>query len=193
MPREILFNEDEVLKKVVDIFWQKGYNGTSMQDLASVTGLNRSSIYNSFGSKINLYKLALKIYQKTTESNYQKVLLESDNSKAAIYLFFDKALKSLNNKNFDKGCFIINSTIEMSQKNTSIKEVLQDSQENAIQFLTALIKDAQESGSVNKKDTSSNYAYYLYTSLQGLKISAVLMDNPLIFKKMSHTILKILD
>ena len=193
MPREILFNEDEVLKKVVDIFWQKGYNGTSMQDLASVTGLNRSSIYNSFGSKINLYKLALKIYQKTTESNYQKVLLESDNSKAAIYLFFDKALKSLNNKNFDKGCFIINSTIEMSQKNTSIKEVLQDSQENAIQFLTALIKDAQESGSVNKKDTSSNYAYYLYTSLQGLKISAVLMDDPLILKKMSHTILKILD
>ena len=60
MSREIVFNEVEVVSKVVGLFWQKGYNGTSVQDLTTVTGLNRSSIYNSFGSKKELYKLALK-------------------------------------------------------------------------------------------------------------------------------------
>lgn len=193
MPREILFNEDEVLKKVVDLFWQKGYNGTSMQDLSSVSGLNRSSIYNSFGSKINLYKIALKRYQKTTESDFQKVLLESDNSKSALYLFFDKAVESAINNSHVKGCYIINSTVEMSLNNPIIKEVLENTQENLLHFLTTLILDAQKSGTINLEDTAPNYAYYLYTSLKGLQVSALLINNPLTLKHITRTILKVLD
>ena len=63
MPRTEDFNREEVLGKAKGHLWLKGFNGTSMQDLVDVTGLNRSSIYNSFGSKMELYLQSLKKYQ----------------------------------------------------------------------------------------------------------------------------------
>ena len=54
MPKTEIFNRVDVLDKAAKIFSNKGFNGTSMQDLVDTTGLNRSSIYNSFGSKLDL-------------------------------------------------------------------------------------------------------------------------------------------
>ena len=64
MPRVEIFNRDEVLEKAVRLFHNKGYNATSMQDLVDATGLNRSSIYNSFGSKKELYQQSLRAYKE---------------------------------------------------------------------------------------------------------------------------------
>ena len=64
MPKSILFDRDETIAKVTSLFWEKGYHATSMQDLVDVTGLNRSSIYNSFGDKYNLFIESLKHYKK---------------------------------------------------------------------------------------------------------------------------------
>ena len=64
MARTEVFNREDVLQRAKNIFWLKGYNGTSMQDLVDATGLNRSSIYNSFGSKMELYEKTLLKYQE---------------------------------------------------------------------------------------------------------------------------------
>src|SRR5277367_142217 len=64
MARTKDFDENEVLGKAINIFWYKGYNGTSMQDLVDGLGISRSSLYDTFGDKHSLYVKALESYQK---------------------------------------------------------------------------------------------------------------------------------
>ena len=64
MARPTDFDRNTVIQKAQEVFWTKGYNGTSMQDLVDATQLNRSSIYNSFGSKHDLFQETLKDYAK---------------------------------------------------------------------------------------------------------------------------------
>ena len=63
MPKVETFNRDLVITQATEVFHDKGYNAASMQDLVDATGLNRSSIYNSFVSKLNLYIDCLEAYQ----------------------------------------------------------------------------------------------------------------------------------
>ncbi|MDQ6889496.1 MAG: TetR/AcrR family transcriptional regulator, partial [Bacteroidota bacterium] len=61
MPKKEMFDNEEVLKKALSLFWEKGYNGTSISDLETVTGINRSSIYNTYGDKNQFFLKALEL------------------------------------------------------------------------------------------------------------------------------------
>ena len=63
-----------MIKQVTKVFHDKSYSLTSMQDLVDATGLNRSSIYNTFGSKLDLYMLCLKDYQKISMNNISEII-----------------------------------------------------------------------------------------------------------------------
>ena len=193
MPREIVFNEDEVLNNAVNLFWRKGFSGTSMQDITAVTGLNRSSIYNSFDSKIELYKRALKTYSNTIEGLHQRALLKSSDSKEALVLFFEYLIEDIIEDTDNKGCFIVNSTLEMSQRDTTIKKWLTQSQENEIRFLEELLRDAQQKKLINTNDSAINYAVYLYNTAQGLRVTGVLYKNRIGLKTISENTFKIFD
>ena len=62
-PRE--FDEDEALAKILDVFWAKGFEGTSMSDLETATGLRKGSLYAAFGDKRAMYLKALALYGRT--------------------------------------------------------------------------------------------------------------------------------
>ena len=64
MARTKEFNEDQALDKAIEIFWHKGYNGTSAQDLVNHLGLSRSSLYDTFGDKQKLFVKSLKTISK---------------------------------------------------------------------------------------------------------------------------------
>lgn len=193
MPREIVFNEVEVLAKVVDLFWKKGYNGTSMQDLSSVTGLNRSSIYNTYGSKKELYKTALKSYQNSVATIFQNLLLKSRDSREALTLIFDFLIATITNDSDSKGCFIVNCTSEVSQKDPTIKLWLEESQQRTVAFFEGLIANAQQDEMVNTQQTPNAYAQYLYSAFQGLRITGILNKDKTALKKIADNTLSILD
>ena len=67
------FEPDEIADAAMQVFWQKGYAATSVQDLVDGTGLSRSSLYNTFENKHKLYQEALKRYQAITTANIQKL------------------------------------------------------------------------------------------------------------------------
>ena len=62
-PRE--FDEDEALAKIMNVFWAKGFEGASMSDLVSATGLRKGSLYAAFGDKRAIYRKALALYDRT--------------------------------------------------------------------------------------------------------------------------------
>ena len=188
MPKVETFNREEVLEKVVQLFHKKGFNATSMQDLVDATGLNRSSIYNSFGSKKELYHESLRMYKKRANKYVQKVLVHTSNPLETIRKIFDTSPEDKEN-----GCFIGNCTAEMANQDREIKSFLQNNL-NAMQDLfEELISRGQSSGLINNKKSPKEYAAYLFIALQGLRITGILLNEQKEFESIVNTTLSVLD
>ncbi|MFD0861919.1 TetR/AcrR family transcriptional regulator [Sungkyunkwania multivorans] len=175
MANIVQFDKDKVLTKVSEVFQTKGFNGTSMQDLVEATGLNRSSIYNSFGSKMHLYLMALDNYSSHTKEQTRKVIEKSRSGLSAIKLIFSLYISTILDDKEKKGCMIANCKTELaSSGKQEIISWLQHSQEETLDFLEGLVAKGQIDGSINKKQSPSQYALYVFTALQGLKMTGIL-------------------
>ena len=112
MARTKDFDEDEVLAKAIKLFWQKGYNGTSMQDLVDGLGISRSSIYDTFGDKHKLYLKALCTYRQSQVNIRNQILNAPVPAKTAIRQLMDLTIDQMIRDKQHKGCFLINSAVE---------------------------------------------------------------------------------
>jgi TetR/AcrR family transcriptional repressor of nem operon len=180
------FNREYAVRQAMDVFWEKGYNGTSMQDLVDATGLNRSSIYNSFGSKIKLYRTTLQFYQKESGGLFQKALLNAKDPLEAIRLIFESFLPQMLSKEGDRGCYAMNCKSEMSNRDGDVRKWLLATQENTLNIFTELIKEGQEQEVINTKEDSTTYAYFIFNAFQGFRMTGILVKD----RKVLETIIK---
>jgi TetR/AcrR family transcriptional repressor of nem operon len=180
------FNREYAVRQAMDVFWEKGYNGTSMQDLVDATGLNRSSIYNSFGSKIKLYRTTLQFYQKESGGLFQKALLNAKDPLEAMRLIFESFLPQMLSKEGDRGCYAMNCKSEMSNRDGDVRKWLLATQENTLNIFTELIKEGQEQEVINTKEDSTTYAYFIFNAFQGFRMTGILVKD----RKVLETIIK---
>ncbi|MDO5980550.1 TetR/AcrR family transcriptional regulator [Flavivirga spongiicola] len=186
MPKVETFDKELVLKKATDVFHEKGFNATSMQDLVEATALNRSSIYNSFGSKLDLFLECLKSYQDFYTIKISETLHKGQNALHAIELLFEFYLNEIISDKEDKGCLITNCTSEMANQETSIINFLSSNQSSFIELLEALVSKGQKESTINLNRTPNEYALYLFSSIQGFRTTGILISN----KKDLQTIVK---
>lgn len=177
MPRTEVFDRPQVLEKVRDLFWDKGFNGTSMNDLVEATGLNRSSLYNSFGNKMALYKMVLIQYQEESQDIFQEALHRAGNPLEAIHFIFENIVDAIMKDMEGKGCFSLNCKTELSRSNASIKEYLEKMQDRSIDFFQGLVQEGQDARLINTSETAEHYAYYLFSVFQGIRMTGILTRN----------------
>ena len=190
MPRSEDFNREQVLDKAKNAFWMKGYNGTSMQDLVDATGLNRSSIYNSFGSKMELYQQSLKQYQNESSTIFDKAKQQDRTAIETIGLVFVYALEDILGDQERKGCMLINCHTEMGNQDEQLKALFSSNQERLVEIFEDLVKQGQEDGSIRKTEKSDLLAYYLVNGFQGLRITGMNSTDPKVLKSIIQNILK---
>jgi TetR/AcrR family transcriptional repressor of nem operon len=183
MPRTEEFNREMTLQKAMNVFWEKGYNGTSMQDLVDVTGLNRSSIYNSFGSKMELYQQTLKAYQKENGGVLQKALVKATNPLEAIRFIFEGYLPEILGDSKEKGCFSMNCKAEMGNQNEDIRKWLLATQDQMLALFEDLVKDGQEQREINIKEDATSYAYFIFNAFQGFRMTGILVKDRKVLQK----------
>src|ERR1700748_739988 len=106
MARTKDFDENEVLAKAIQIFWHKGYNGTSMQDLVDGLGISRSSLYDTYTDKHTLFVKALESYQNTGAARIQKIINSPGSAKETVKILLDLATNDLLVDKQQKGCFM---------------------------------------------------------------------------------------
>lgn len=193
MPRIEEFDKEMVLQKAMNVFWEKGYNGSSMQDLVDATGLNRSSIYNTFGSKLELYQNTLSHYQKETVGVFQKVLLRAKNPLNAIRLIFENFLPEIMSDSKGKGCFTMNCKAEMGNQEPNIQKWLLDTQEHSLALFKGLIEDGQEQGLINRKQDSKSYAYFIFNAFQGFRMTGILVKDRIVLQQIIDNTIKIIE
>lgn len=125
------FDEEKVLESAMRIFWEKGYSATSLSDLESATGLNKSSIYNAFKNKEGLYSRTLELHRK----KYIKMVLvelENDDFKTAMRNFVASLNSGYDNPNWPKGCLVTLAAIEMGGKDGLFTDVISTGLEDMI-------------------------------------------------------------
>ncbi|MDF1696713.1 MAG: helix-turn-helix domain containing protein [Saprospiraceae bacterium] len=93
MPRVKLFDKDEVLEKAMHLFWERGYHATSIQDLVNHLGINRASLYDTFGGKQALFDSAFKHYRMTNTKAIKKFLHAEQDVKKGMRKLFLLALE----------------------------------------------------------------------------------------------------
>ncbi|WP_103068485.1 TetR/AcrR family transcriptional regulator [Aquimarina sediminis] len=192
MPKVETFNRNQVLQKATEIFHKKGYNGTSMQDLVDATSLNRSSIYNSFGSKLNMFLEVLSHYQSIHSHNFSQGIAQSYNATEAIETIFELHLNEIVTDNDRKGCLVINCKSEMVNQEPSIKSFMEKNQDRMIAMLEDIVTKGQMEKIFNQEQTANQYALYLFASIQGFRMIGILNKNKEDLNTLIRTILKVL-
>lgn len=172
MARTKEFDENAVLDKAMKLFWQKGYNGISAQDLVDGLGISRSSLYDTFKDKRTLFIKALQQYNDKMGGAFISVIQNTDDPEKAIRQIFESLVDESLHDETAKGCFIVNSAIELASHDKEIYEIVQNNMQAVEDALTMAVKKGQESGQFSSKNDARAMARFLFNNISGLRVAA---------------------
>lgn len=171
MSRNKTFDIDKAIEKAMEVFWEKGYEGTSMQDLVDALGLSRSSIYETFGSKKDLYLVALDRYEDQSNDCLGSILYEKGPAKELLTRFFNKVIEH----NLPKSCFMVNATLEMTA-HPDVSGRVQSNTANSERAFYQLLTRALTNGEIKGNPNLRALSQYLVNVMYGISVSAVTSD-----------------
>ncbi|MGW4681539.1 TetR/AcrR family transcriptional regulator [Micromonospora taraxaci] len=117
------FDEETVLDRATEAFWRHGYEGASLSVLTSAMGINRPSLYATFGSKEQLFQRAFARYHETQVAN-ARAALDQPTAYASIEAFLRASADGLTDRGHPAGCLSIQGGLACSPENARISEIL---------------------------------------------------------------------
>ncbi|MCP4140938.1 MAG: TetR/AcrR family transcriptional regulator [Chloroflexi bacterium] len=163
------FNPEKVLDAAMDVFWCKGYEATSLTNLLEAMELSKSSLYQSFGSKQQLFESCLNRYGNWLHRNMAKELEEASSG----FAFIENILASIANTaqlpEGNKGCLMVNSTIEFGQKDPIIAAVIAGNLQPLSKLYIEAVERAQDEGDIPLDADPQIMASYLHVAVGGLR------------------------
>ncbi|GGC61911.1 TetR/AcrR family transcriptional regulator [Chelatococcus reniformis] len=118
------FDEAEALRKALTLFWTKGFDETSMQELASATGVQRGSLYNAYGDKGALFLKVFEVYRRDFLRQL-RASLDRPKLHDALQSFFDCVVTSMTTGNPTRGCLSTKTAASTAIVDESIREAVQ--------------------------------------------------------------------
>jgi len=168
MPLQKQFDIDGALEKAMLAFWNRGYEATSIQDLVDCMGVNRGSLYATFGDKHDLFVATLKKYDfKNRKQSLQQFEAQSDPCQA-IRLVFDAFVQATPDNQPSKGCFLTNSALELAAHDPEIQIIVAHAQKEIENFFCRMIEKGKKNGQILRSVKTSNTSGSLLATLQGL-------------------------
>jgi AcrR family transcriptional regulator len=169
--RPIGFDRDAALEAAMLLFWQRGYEGTSMADLTHAMGLNPSSIYAAFGDKHTLFQLVVKRYMEL-RAQYAVRALEEPTLERFIRALFENTVAFLTTPGHPPTCMTLAGAVGCSLDATPARDLMTAiRKQNQVALKERLLK-ARKSGELSKEINVDDYARYLSTIVAGLSIQA---------------------
>jgi AcrR family transcriptional regulator len=169
--RPISFDKEAALESAMLLFWEHGFEGTSMADLTRAMGLNPSSIYAAFGDKHALFSLAVKRYMQI-RAQYATRALEEPTLEKVIRALFDNTVAFLTTPGHPPTCMTLAGAMGCSVDAAPARDLLtQIRKQNQVAIRERLLK-ARKSGELSKDVNVDDYTRYLSSILAGLSVQA---------------------
>jgi len=165
-PRE--FDPEDALDEAVEVFWTQGFDATSLRDLLEAMDLSKSSFYQTYGSKGELYLECIDRYRDRVVARMMQDLEQADSARAFIEDAFRTLTRNLDAENGRRPCLVMNDSGDVERREEAVARRMQ---QGAAQFETVFrtaIERAQEAGDVSPKKDPEALARYLMSSRSGL-------------------------
>jgi AcrR family transcriptional regulator len=171
MGRPRAFHEDEALDAAMRVFWEKGYEGSSLDDLTAAMGINRSSLYSSFGDKEQLFKRAIAHYAEGPVS-YVGESLRQRTARAVIEALLEGTLALLTDPTHPPGCLSIQGGLACGSGAESVRQSLVDWRKNGEAAIEKRLKQARKEGDLPEDIDPRDLARYVCIVMTGLAVQA---------------------
>jgi TetR/AcrR family transcriptional repressor of nem operon len=172
MARPKAFHPTAALDCALEVFWQHGYEGTSLQALLQAMRLSKSSFYETFGSKHALYLAAIDRYRATTFAQYVRLLREQDDGRQAIVDVFAALVTQLDCPQGRRGCLMNNAAIESAPHDTATEARVREAQRALEDAFYGAVRRAQAQGQVALAKDPRALARFLTCAMSGLLVMA---------------------
>ncbi len=169
-PRE--FDINEARQKAMDVFWAKGYEATSVDDLCDAMEISRSSFYQAFGCKRDLLCNVLDDYTCTSRDFLASVFREYRPVQTAVRAVLENAVMAAIVDNDHRGCFIGNMAAELAPQSTENAAEVRRKFDVIHGAFERGLADARTRGELSAVSDPSNLAWSLVSTLMGLKLLA---------------------
>ncbi len=126
MPRVELFDKYVAIEKAMNVFWQKGYKGTSLTDLTDAISIGKGSFYNTFKSKRALFEQCINAYKDNSINNLKDILHAEKDVKKGLSNFLKINFEYAINDPQHKGCFLTNTCTELAASDETIAQIMND-------------------------------------------------------------------
>jgi len=170
MARTREFDEGQVLEAAMQLFWEKGYEATSLSDLTSRMGIQRPSIYSTFGDKRELFEAALRRYTKSRASDIRSRLQKYASVKEAFSIFFADIITEEYEEDLSKGCFCINTMVELAPHDEKFEVLTREHQMYLAVIFQETIERGIQTGELDDNTDAKSLAQALIVALIGLTV-----------------------
>lgn len=171
MGRHRQFDEDEALEAALAVFWHKGFEGTSIEDLTQATGIARPGLYAAFGNKEQFFLKALDLYETTYLGFMSEALGEPTSAKVVERILKGcAAAQTMNTAHL--GCLGINGALACSENAEPIRRELTDRRAASQSALRQRLERAQLEGDLPATVDCATMASFVMTFSQGMAVQA---------------------
>ncbi len=168
MGRSKEFEEDVVLQKAMELFWEQGYEKTSMSDLVEHMGIHRRSLYDTFGDKHALYLKAIDRYGEYTAGKLKSETLRAKTAKQAMQYIFDYVIEA--NEDRRLGCLFVNAATEMAPQDNEVTKKTEEAFKQTEHFFAEIIREGQQTGEFSCDYDAETLAEILHHTLLGIRV-----------------------
>jgi TetR/AcrR family transcriptional repressor of nem operon len=178
MARTKEFDRDVALERALDVFWEKGYEATSVADLVTATGVQRQSLYDTFGDKHGLYRAALDLYAARSAALLQAVKGDGAGGSPLTRLRRVFRWVASDATPGNRGCMLVNSAVERGLCDEVVIEHARTGVGGFERALATVILEAQEAGEVPRSTPPKAAARMLVALFWGLRAMGRAVPDP---------------
>lgn len=173
MARPKEFDRDDVLDRAMEVFWSKGYERTSITNLVEAMGINRGSLYDTFGGKDALYRAALDRYsERVAAKAIARLRSDAASPIELIRGYFAEVVRVAVDTGNRRGCFISNTVAEFADRSGDIADAARRGIKRMEETFTRVVERGQTAGEITTRHDARQLARLLVASLNGLRLIA---------------------
>jgi AcrR family transcriptional regulator len=165
------FNVEEALERALRVFWQKGYEGASLDELTEAMGINRPSLYAAFGDKAGLFKKALDQYE-TGPSSFVREALDEPTARTVVERLLYGAVKMQTDPNTPPGCLMVHGALACGEGTDSVRQELNSRRAAVEDDLRRRLVRAKAEGDLSPDANPADLARYVVTIIRGMAVQA---------------------
>lgn len=164
------FDEEKALDAAMQLFWEKGYEATSLSDLTAKMGISRPSLYAAYGDKKELFESALRKYARSHAAYVRARLQSSSSVKESFRSYFDGVVEEAYEGGKNRGCFCINTMVELAPHEEIFAILTREHQMYLSVLFQETIERGKQTGELDAAADAKALAQALVVSLIGLTV-----------------------